>query len=223
LVINDPELAKDITKRSSIQSVPEIEKLIETASADKYVQVNINPIHQNILKRELGDYVELVLFVSFTYVHRPLEAVRTIILNWILNLEEQGILGEGLTFTQKEQEAASQIPQNINNFYGTVQNPQIQQGTRDSVQISVSESLDLNALKEFVQLFSSKLADIELSAEKRTEAESDIKTLEVQIYSPNPKRGIIGEALESLRVILENASGTVAGQLLLELGKLLAS
>ena len=222
-VINDPELAKDITKRSSIQSIPEIEKLIETTSVDKYVQVNINPIHQGILRRELGNDVQIILFVSITYLHRPLETVRTIILNWTLNLQEQGILGEGLTFTTKEREAASHVPQNINNFYGPVDKPQIQQGTIESVQIAVSESLDVEALKEFVRLLSSKLTDLELSAEKRTEAESDIKTIEAQISSPNPKRGIIGEALKSLRVILENASGTVAGQLLLELAKLFGS
>ena len=48
-----------------------------------------------------------------------IDAVRTMILNWSLKLEEEGILGEGLSFSEEEkQKAATSTQIRIENFQG---------------------------------------------------------------------------------------------------------
>jgi len=59
-----------------------------------------------------------------------IETVKTIILNWALKLEEDGILGQGMTFSSKEQEKATSSPaSHVTNFYGPVGQSQIQHAT----------------------------------------------------------------------------------------------
>ena len=64
-------------------------------------------------------------------LRKIISAVRNRILDWSLLLEENGIVGEGLRFTDDEVKTAheSQVINNYtNNFYSTADNTQIQQG-----------------------------------------------------------------------------------------------
>jgi hypothetical protein len=152
-----------------------------------------------------------------------LDAVRTIILNWSLKLEEDGILGEGLVFTPKEKKAAENIPQNVTNFYGPVQSSQIQQQTTDSSQVMNIQQADLSDIKDFLEAIQKEIKELKLSDESWRELEAEIKTAEVQISSPKPKHRIIRESLSTIRHILETAAGGVGAKLLIEYGPLLTS
>ena len=60
-----------------------------------------------------------------------MSTVRNKILDWALLLEENEILGEGMTFTDREKKIAStaQVINNYtNNFYGEVSDIDVQQG-----------------------------------------------------------------------------------------------
>lgn len=64
-------------------------------------------------------------------LRKIISAVRNRILDWSILLEENGIVGEGLRFTDDEVKTAqdSQVINNYtNNFYSTADNTQIQQG-----------------------------------------------------------------------------------------------
>ena len=47
-----------------------------------------------------------------------MERVKNTILEWTLQLESEGILGENMQFNISEKERAQSIPQTINNYYG---------------------------------------------------------------------------------------------------------
>jgi truncated hemoglobin YjbI len=164
---------------------------------------------------------EVTLFVPRAAIASIIDTVRTIILNWALKLEEDGIVGEAFSFTRQEQDAAERSPQNITNFYGPVQSAQIQQESPPAIQVSLNAALDLTAVRSFVQAMRETLDSLALDPEYRREAEAELSTVESQAESPKPKPTIIREGLESLRRILENAGGGVAAQLLVELGKLI--
>lgn len=69
--------------------------------------------------------------VSKSELYRIMSTVRNKILDWAIILEENGILGEDMTFTNEEKETAtsSEIINNyINNFYGEVNDIDLQQG-----------------------------------------------------------------------------------------------
>ena len=72
------------------------------------------------------------LQISPNTLFSTFESIRNTILDWAITLEENGILGEGLGFTDDEVAAAEKSPainNFINNFYGNVDNTQMQQGT----------------------------------------------------------------------------------------------
>ena len=70
-------------------------------------------------------------FSSRSELYRIMSTVRNKILDWALLLEENGIVGEGMTFTDVEKETAhnTQVINNYtNNFYAEVSDIDIQQG-----------------------------------------------------------------------------------------------
>lgn len=65
------------------------------------------------------------------------ERVKTNILNWAITLEKQGILGDDIGFSQKEKDIINNNPiiyNYTNNFYGSVDNTNLQQKNEDSKQ-----------------------------------------------------------------------------------------
>lgn len=54
-----------------------------------------------------------------------MESVRTVVLEWALKLEEQGILGVDMGFTEREKQVAPSVVFNI----GRMENSQIQHDT----------------------------------------------------------------------------------------------
>ena len=47
-----------------------------------------------------------------------IEKVKNTILEWTLKLEEEGVLGEGMRFSDKEKQTAKALSQTVNNYYG---------------------------------------------------------------------------------------------------------
>lgn len=220
LIFEDPEEANALSKRATGQTIAEIENLLENGNQSS-LHMPFPQGLQRKLSKGFGYETEISLFVSSSALIKTVDAVRNIILNWSLKLEEEGILGEGLSFTDTEKEVATQSPQNINNFYGTVQNPQIAQGSQKSIQVSSSFQIDVSAIKAFLKNLATELHNIELDSDKKAEIESEIATLNAQVASPNPKKGIVKESLQSIRNVLEGASGSAVGQILIEAGKLI--
>ena len=112
---------RDLSHRACGQSIAELKSFIESIDDDSFFEMPLpHEIHQQIC-RGVGYETEITLFVSSTGLIRILDAVRTIILNWVLKLEEDGILGEGLSFTSTEKQAAVEHLSNVTNYYGPVQ------------------------------------------------------------------------------------------------------
>ena len=95
--------------------------------------------------------VEFVVFIDKGEMKTIIEAVKNILLNWTLELELKGIVGEGLVFSSEEQKAAKELPPSINNFYGQtniisapVENAPLMSG--DNNNITINKSIE----KEFI-------------------------------------------------------------------------
>ena len=221
LFFEDPKLGEIASKRKNGQSIAEIEYLIDNSDKSSYFHMPFPPEIQHQLSQGFGFETEVTLFTPASSLIRVLDSVRNILLNWALKLEEDNILGEGLSFTPQEKEAARKSPQNITNFYGPVQSPQIQQGSIDAIQISFSSNFDIDLIKSFIEDLKKSLTELNLDSESRKEVESDYQTVQSQLISPKPKFNIIKESLNSIRRILEGAGGAISARLLQELIKLL--
>jgi len=75
------------------------------------------------------------LVIPINLIYDTLETLRNKILDWAITLEENGIVGDGLQFTQEEiKKAQNPTVNNITNIYGNIIDSQIQQGTEHSNQ-----------------------------------------------------------------------------------------
>ena len=135
-----------------------------------------------------------------------------------LQLEEQGVTGEGFTFSTKEQTAATGVVFNI----GSMSHSQIQGGANRSTQTFQQSEIDLDEIRGLVGELHSSLSSLNLGQDDHEELRQEIATLEAQLGSPKPKSTIIRESSRSVRNILEGATGSaLATGLLTRLGTLL--
>lgn len=221
MAFEDSEAALRLSTRKSTQTIAELENLVNNKSEDAMFSMPFSHEVQRWLSSSFPMQTEVTLFTHRSSIIKILDTVRTIILNWALKLEEEGILGEDMSFTSEEKTQAEKQPNNITNFYGPVHNPQLQQEANHAVQISQTSTVDLEAASKFIEHFQREIINGKLSADSKAEAESEIDTIKAQIKSPRPKMSIIKEGLQSLKRILEGTGGSVGGHILVELGKLL--
>jgi hypothetical protein len=118
------------------QSISELEVLADSENAFLNIPINYE-LQRALSKATAAD--KSVLFdrkVATNSIISLIDRVRNEILEWSLKLEENGIIGEGLSFTKEEKEnAKSPVIQNhIINIYGNVTDSQIGQDTCNSVQ-----------------------------------------------------------------------------------------
>jgi hypothetical protein len=164
---------------------------------------------------------EFLLEIPITLIDRIVSSVRNKILTVALELEGQGIMGEGMTFTKEEKLTASQ--NNYSITIGTMNGSQIQQATTGSTQ-SYTQSADIDGISAFVEKL---LPSIDLLHNNHTDREqirSDLETIRSLIKAPSPRFSMIRECLHSVKAILEGASGNLlAAQCLQLLPPLIAS
>ena len=169
------------------------------------------PFHPEIQSRLMkGQEVPLqpTRLVSKTGIVGILHAVRHLVLDWCLDLERDGILGEGLTFNTEEKKTASHTNYSIT-YNAPVGTSQVQQGSQDSSQAIANAPTDLSALKEVLAELNEQLHKLQLNSADETQLKADILTIQSQASSPRPSRVIIQEGINSLVTILEAAAGNL--------------
>ena len=137
------DLHRSLISRKCAQSVAELEDLLEDKSG-----MLIMPYPSGVTAR-LTNALDLdsppVLIISGAKLRGILDATRTTVLEWALQLEEQGITGEGFSFSKEEQTAASGVVFNI----GSMSHSQIQGGTSRSTQMFRVSEIDIDAGAQF--------------------------------------------------------------------------
>lgn len=117
---------------SNVPAKEAISGLIDLYESDnEFLAFNMNSDCNQSLS-ELVDF-DTVFCVQFgkNQIYRIISTVQNKILDWALLLEENGIIGEGLSFTEEEIRKAEQTPiinNYTNNFYASVEDIDLQQG-----------------------------------------------------------------------------------------------
>lgn len=130
----------DMYNLLSIQKMPDaisnLKNIFDT-SENHTIILQFNGYINNQLSNFCEFATKFALVIGTNQIFDIIEKVRNIILDWSIKLETSGIIGEGLQFSNEEKEIAANTPiinNYINNFYGNVQDTQIQQNTDDSTQ-----------------------------------------------------------------------------------------
>jgi len=123
VIVTNPNLARRLTERQIDQAIAELEDLIRrTDGGSDVLQMSYSPELLEYWRDE--DFMQAglvpILVISQSSVRGILDKVRTIVLEWALQLEARGVLGEGLAFTPTERQKAESVVYNIESVTGVV-------------------------------------------------------------------------------------------------------
>ncbi|WP_272970657.1 AbiTii domain-containing protein [Comamonas terrigena] len=187
------------------QSVSEIEDLLNSPASELKQQF---PHDQSeIIRGVFKTNFEPWLVLSRQNLVGVLDAARKKVLDWALELESQGILGVGMTFSKNEQQAASQIHYSTVNNIGSMSNSQLQLHSSGVQNMANKDGVEL--AKKLIEALESVSSVLKLSRSEESELRAEIETIKAQIASPKPKIAVLKECFLSAKAILEGASGNV--------------
>ncbi len=145
VVVQERETMEQLSEREIGQPIAELEQLNSRGEDKTQMQV---PLPHHILESVFGDTQEFqlglvpTLLVDRSQVVGILDAIRNAVLTWSLDLEKQGVLGEGMTFSRAEVERAASVTYHIGTFAGVLGNVSggnVQVGDYNSVHAALKE------------------------------------------------------------------------------------
>ena len=156
--------------------------------------------------------MQFALSISSHLLLSIVEKVKNTLLEWTIQLEAEGILGDDMKFNQEEKNIAKNIPQQINNYYGTVVNgdiceSQIVSGNNNTNTYNNSAVSD--AVKEIKQSLNAE----QISEEDKTSALELLDEISTKLEQ-NKKPGIIKSAFIGLKDFLINVGANVTASVI---------
>ena len=201
-----PDMAERLSDFAVRQSVPELMQLAQsTTGIYSHFPANIEHTLMQMMREANGVTMRPALRFSTVQVQGVIEKVRSRVLEWALDLEAKGVLGEGMTFTQQEKQTVQQQ----HYHFGDVSGSQIQIGSNSSNQTQTQTGGDMAALSALIELLRDAIQQGRIEAEVRDELQAELATLQAQAASPKPKWAVIKATAESIKAVLENAAGSV--------------
>ena len=208
------EIGERLSKRKTDQPIAEFIALLENKEKGSSLHFPFPPNIVSNLMANISSASPPTLVVPETEIVRILDTVRTRVLEWALELEKKGIIGEGMTFSKKEREAADQVTYQAITNIGSMQNSQLLQNSPSASQ-NFQMGANLEQILTFIEEINTKKEDLGLDEESVNELQAEISTITTQSSSPKPKPRIITESLESIRSILKRVTDNVATSVLL--------
>ena len=140
VVPDDAEAEKAMTQKQILSKVSEIESIVADATPDKVISIPLAGSVQTALMEGFNSPFVPKFVLPKNALCGILDTVRNTVLEWSLKLEEDGIIGDGMSFSKQEKEIATAkaselSPQIvINNFNGNTSGSAIQQGSPSAKQ-----------------------------------------------------------------------------------------
>ncbi|MBR1421865.1 MAG: ABC transporter substrate-binding protein [Ruminococcus sp.] len=149
VLFQDGKMEETICHRKLDDSISAIIEL-SSKSDSKSFHMNIPADAARTIDRMCTAPFPTSYVVSFSIhlLSEIIDKVKNCLLEWTLTLEKQGIKGDEMIFNQAETDAAKDVPQQINNYYGTVINgnvekTQITSGDKNTVTMNIDISTEL--------------------------------------------------------------------------------
>ena len=219
VIIQDQKLAESITINRIAQPITEIEYLVQGEGESLYLELPADTQSQ-LSKLTTGRPTEFQVSFGKSQAQQIIDSVRKIVLDWSIQLEEDGITGEGLSFSNKEKQEASKHNYTVTNFYGNTSGIQIQQHTSQSSQTMINE-VDLGKVSDFIKTLKDNLTQIGLEAQPQKVVQSEITNISTQLESTQAKSSVIQQSLKTIRSVLEGVTGSlIASGILYQLSQL---
>ena len=212
VVIHDTKIQELLCMRKIGNSISDILTLYN--NSDGYITMN----YPGDMEREISDLCEVPfpttysLHISKHLLKSIIDKVGNCLLEWTIKLEKEGILGENMRFSQEETNMAKEIPQQINNYYGTIVNGDVSQsqvvsGDHNTVSFNYENGLELmKKVRASIEQESLSTEDKEAAMELIAEVENKI--------SSKKKHVIVNAALNGLKDFLIATGANVTATLI---------
>ncbi len=215
VMLKDAKVEKMLCHPKLINSISEILSLCEESGSSLIVSIPTEV--QNTLN-EMSDTplpMQMAVHVSKTAAADIIEKVKNTLLEWTLELEAKGILGEGMSFNDKEKEIAKAIPQQINNYYGAAN---VINGSSEKIQANAGEKITAYFNYEEVKKAAAEIEDSiysseELSTEDKDEALELLSEINKKIEEKK-KGTVIKAALTGLKDFIINTGAAVTATMI---------
>jgi len=207
-----PEIADVLTKMKLYESIPE---LIQFAQSGQMLRRYFPADGEQLLMRmmEEGSGYSTRPFLKFSCMQLTgvIERVRSRILDWALDLEGRGIIGEGMSFTQQEKQAVQEQHFHFDNVSGS--QIQISSNGSTQTQANTTTGTDLDALRGLIEALGTVLDRGVMQGDTADELRAELATLKAQATSPKLKWEIIKATARSIKTVAEGAAGNILGEL----------
>jgi hypothetical protein len=164
-----------------------------------------------ILSKELNaELTQMGIFISRQAFVGILGAVRNRVLDWALQLEQIGIRGDGLSFSNREKQIAHnphvtyQI-NHIGNFSGNIGSVSDHATVIGRARVTVPR----DDLRELLEQIKSLKHEMGLEASKVAELEEHLAALEGELDGSEPDPNTVRRLLTSIKIVAENAAGNL--------------
>jgi hypothetical protein len=112
ILFNNRAVAEALSMRPLNNAAPELEALtgqIGRRQEDGYMAVRYPPLQEEKIRTAVKADLEIQLHFTRSVIVRILDAIRTNVLKWTLELERAGIRGADMQFSEAEREAAKEV------------------------------------------------------------------------------------------------------------------
>lgn len=204
LIFGDPKMA-DLCSQASIgQALPELESIL--ATNEENLQFNLSPRLKKMLMDAIRYQLEPALMLSRATIVGIVDAVRNLIVDWSLQMEAAGVLGEGMTFSQREREKAAPAAQQFN-----IQNLGVLGNVTDQAQVSNYQTaireIDASALRNLLGQVAALQGN--LPTPTREKLGPVLADLQKESVATVPDQSKIRALLLSAKMICEGAAGNL--------------
>ncbi len=210
-IFNEPETDELLTRAPMLEGVGTLQKLLSGQEKGSLLRLNMSAVHRNAIIGLMEVKLEPVLLLSYSQIETILSRVTSLVLNWALELEANGILGENMGFKPDDEQKASIVTQKIiAQNIGHIGDSQDNAKTNVSISSSGGQNIDQRKLAEFLE--QTRSATDLLPDELKADVKKLIEQIEATENSEH-QRSLLG----SLRNTLEGASGNLAAQGIIQL------
>lgn len=204
---DDPKLMKLLGIARTGQSVAELEKLVE--GKPQRLQMAFPPRLQAFVQQNMDLPIPMQGFwiIGSNQIEGILNIVRQNILDWSLELEDAGVLGQGLTFSATEKAAAMSVTNNFHGsnigVFGSVTDHAAVTNNQGAVHSNIAQG-DIRALVDQIQA-----SQIHLPEAVQKDIARPLSTLKEQSAMSTPNQSTVAGALKSIKTVCEGASGNL--------------
>ena len=187
-----------------------IENLVGEQSGGGYTFA-YGPEEKIAIQRSLNFRVDVRISLQRSQLWNIIEQVRNLLLNWSLELEKAGVLGEDMHFSEQEKGDAKPVTQQF-----IIQNVGVLGSVTDQASVTNQQTataeieLDFGQVSDFLTQARTALPQLPQKAQEA--ARPLLETIDGELKAEKPNSSKIRAALGSLRKIGEGIAGNLTAQ-----------